>query len=87
MLITAKGIIIRTHIDEVSVIGRTGQGVRIMKTGAGEVVAVALAPYYAEEVETEAAEGDEDTAYEVDNDEVDTEVAEGADDDGTTDLD
>ena len=87
LLITAKGIIIRTHIDEVSVIGRTGQGVRIMKTGAGEVVAVALAPYYAEEVETEAAEGDEDTAYEVDNDEVDTEVAEGADDDGTTDLD
>ncbi|MBQ4443959.1 MAG: DNA gyrase subunit A [Clostridia bacterium] len=57
LLITAKGIIIRTHISEISVIGRTGQGVRIMKTGAGEVVAVALAPYYAEEDE-EAREGE-----------------------------
>lgn len=57
LLITAKGIIIRTHISEISVIGRTGQGVRIMKTGAGEVVAVALAPYYAEEGE-EAREGE-----------------------------
>lgn len=63
LLITAKGIIIRTHIDEVSVIGRTGQGVRIMKTGAGEVVAVALAPYYAEpdEVQADAEEGAADS--------------------------
>ena len=43
-----------THISEISVIGRTGQGVRIMRTGAGEVVAVALAPYYAEPDEGEA---------------------------------
>ncbi len=69
LLITAKGIIIRTHIDEVSLIGRTGQGVRIMKTGAGEVVAVALAPYYAENDEP-AAEEDTDTVQE------DVEVAE-----------
>jgi len=74
LLITAKGIIIRTHISEVSVIGRTGQGVRIMKTGAGEVVAVALAPYYAEPDEGEAVEGEE-----VETAEVET-VEEGAED-------
>lgn len=59
LLITAKGLIIRTHVKEISVIGRTGQGVRIMKTGAGTVVDVELAPYYEEPQEDvePAAEG------------------------------
>lgn len=32
MLITNTGIIIRTHVSEISVIGRTASGVRVMKT-------------------------------------------------------
>ena len=56
LLITAKGLIIRTHVKEISVIGRTGQGVRIMKTGAGQVVDVELAPYYEEPVEDSPTE-------------------------------
>ncbi len=56
MLITAGGIIIRTHADEISKIGRGGQGVRIMKikeTAANKVVAVAVAPRYEEPEEPE----------------------------------
>ena len=33
MLITNTGIIIRTRISEISVIGRTAAGVRVMRTG------------------------------------------------------
>ena len=33
MLITNTGIIIRTHVDEISVIGRVAAGVRVMRTG------------------------------------------------------
>lgn len=77
LLITAKGIIIRTHINEISVIGRTGQGVRIMKTGAGEVVAVALAPYYAEPDETQQ-EGEAPEVEEVEEEIIATETEETA---------
>ena len=33
MLITNTGTIIRTHVDEISLIGRTASGVRVMRTG------------------------------------------------------
>ena len=88
LLITAKGIIIRTHISEVSVIGRTGQGVRIMKTGAGEVVAVALAPYYAEPDESEVAEGEiaEGEVADVDAAEIEATAEEVSEENAATDT-
>ena len=59
LLITEKGIIIRTPISEISVIGRNSQGVRIMNTGRDSVVAVALAPKEIEGDEVEPSEVDE----------------------------
>ena len=45
MLITNEGTVIRMHADEVSVIGRDTQGVKVMKTLEGEkIVSVAITP-------------------------------------------
>ena len=55
MMITAGGIVIRVHADEISRIGRNTQGVRIMrlKNDKANVVSVALAPYEEEAPEVE----------------------------------
>ncbi|MBP5405321.1 MAG: DNA gyrase subunit A [Clostridia bacterium] len=62
MLITESGVIIRTHIDEISKIGRAGQGVKIMAAGKlnSKVVGVALTERYEEE--EEYVEGEETQA-------------------------
>ena len=54
-MITDNGIVIRVHADEISRIGRTTQGVRIMrlKNDKATVVSVALAPYEEEAPEVE----------------------------------
>lgn len=39
MLVTTEGIVIRTTIDDISVVGRNAQGVKIMKTGENDKVA------------------------------------------------
>ncbi len=36
MLITNKGVLVRTRVDEVSVLGRNTQGVRLIRVGEGE---------------------------------------------------
>ena len=61
LLITESGVIIRTHIDEISKIGRAGQGVKIMAAGKlnSKVVGVALSERYEEE--EEYVEGEEGT--------------------------
>ena len=53
MMITAGGIVIRVHADEISRIGRATQGVRIMrlKDSKASVVSIALAPYEEDEPE------------------------------------
>ncbi len=57
MLITSDGTIIRTSITEIRTMGRSTQGVRVMKVDADvKVVAVATAPH--EEEEENAQEGD-----------------------------
>lgn len=55
MMITAGGIVIRVHADEISRIGRATQGVRIMrlKDSKTSVVSIALAPYEEDESEVE----------------------------------
>lgn len=42
MLITENGVIIRTSVGEISKIGRTTKGVRIMKTDGDKIVTVAI---------------------------------------------
>ncbi len=58
MMITAGGIVIRVHADEISRIGRATQGVRIMrlKDSKASVVSIALAPYEEDEPEVEVDE-------------------------------
>lgn len=66
MLITSDGTIIRTSIAEIRTMGRSTQGVRVMKVDADvKVVAVATAPH--EEPETEES-AEEETSAEVRSD-------------------
>lgn len=60
LLITESGIIIRTHIDEVSKIGRSSQGVKIMSAGKlnSKVVSVAITERWEEE-EEEIVDGEQ----------------------------
>lgn len=51
IIVTDNGIIMRTAISEISKIGRTAQGVRIMKVGSGKVSSIAITPH--EEIEEE----------------------------------
>ena len=61
MLIADTGVTIRVKADEISMIGRSTKGVRIMKLGEGSIASVALAPH---EDEEETAEGEETTQAE-----------------------
>lgn len=55
MLITSDGVVIRMHVDEISIYGRQTQGVRLMKLSDGvKTVSVALTEREEEEPETDA---------------------------------
>jgi DNA gyrase subunit A len=63
MLITAQGMVNRTHVDEIRVVGRNTQGVRIMNLNEGDKIA-SIAKVAREDIEVtpevaEAAEGAE----------------------------
>src|SRR5438046_10378687 len=60
MLITAQGVVNRTHVKEIRVVGRNTQGVRVMNLKAGDRLA-SLAKIAREDVETA------DALYEVDH--------------------
>jgi DNA gyrase subunit A len=54
MLITTQGMVNRTHVDEVRVVGRNTQGVRIMNLNEGDKLA-SIAKVAREEIEAEPA--------------------------------
>jgi len=58
MMITDSGVIIRVQADEISKIGRSTQGVRIMKLKDDKfkVMAIALTPHEEEQEEVELDE-------------------------------
>src|SRR5262249_6944258 len=58
MLITAHGLVDRTHGSEIRVVGRNTQGVRIMNLGEGDRIA-SIAKIAREEVSASAAPTDE----------------------------
>jgi DNA gyrase subunit A len=58
MLITAQGMVNRTHVSEIRVIGRNTQGVRVMNLNEGDRIA-SVAKVAKEEVDAEAATGEE----------------------------
>ena len=55
MLITTQGMVNRTHVNEIRVIGRNTQGVRVMNLNEGDKIA-SLAKVAREEIEEPAAE-------------------------------
>ena len=62
MIITDKGMIVRTHLDEISTIGRDTQGVRIISLNDGQNVAsIAIVPR--SDDEDEEAFNNEDDGY------------------------
>ena len=54
MLITNTGTIIRTHVGEISLIGRTASGVRVMRTGDDVKITGFTVVEKSDEDETEA---------------------------------
>jgi DNA gyrase subunit A len=53
MLITAQGMVNRTHVDEIRVVGRNTQGVRVMNLNDGDKIA-SVAKVAREDAEAEA---------------------------------
>ena len=68
MVVTDKGMIIRTHLDQILTIGRDTQGVRVILLNEGQKVSnIAIVPRQ-EETDEEADEIDFDDEYELDLD-------------------
>jgi DNA gyrase subunit A len=61
MLITAQGMVNRTHVNEIRVVGRNTQGVRVMNLNEGDKIA-SIAKVAREEVEEPQGQADEDAA-------------------------
>ena len=61
MIITDKGMIIRTHLDQISTIGRDTQGVKIISLNEGHGVAsIAIVPRGNDEDDDEVFENDDE---------------------------
>ena len=75
LVVTDKGMVIRTHLDQILTIGRDTQGVCIIKLNEGQIVAsIAIVPRAEEseeidEIETNDFEYDEDYTFLDENDE------------------
>jgi len=84
MLITDNGTLVRTRVNEVSVIGRNTQGVRIIRTVEGEhVVALQRIDEIEEPEVFEEAEGGEQATAQVEGDKVDTPDTDGGNEDSS----
>ena len=51
MMISDQGVAIRTQVNEISLIGRDTQGVRVMKLNGAQIATIAIAPHEDEEEE------------------------------------
>ena len=68
MLITIHGILIRMGIEDISVIGRSTQGVRLIRLGEDELVATVAKVEKEDEEDNEESETDGEVSSEVDED-------------------
>ncbi len=69
MLITSGGVLVRTRVSEISIVGRNTQGVRVIRLDKGEkVVGVDRVDGLSEEEETEEDSGEQDTSESVQTD-------------------
>ena len=74
MMISDTGIAIRTSVDEISIIGRDTQGVKVMRLDGASIATIAITPHEDEEELEEGEEG------------VESETADGAETTGTDDV-
>ncbi len=69
MLITSGGVLVRTRVSEISIVGRNTQGVRVIRLDKGEkVVGVDRVDGLSEEEEAEEGSGELDTSENVQTD-------------------
>ena len=61
MMISSSGIAIRMQVDEISLIGRDTQGVKVMRLDGSEIASVAIAPHEEEIPEDEEVGSEEGT--------------------------
>ena len=62
IMITTDGIVIRTHIDQISTFQRPGKGVKVMKVNDGERVAtISVVERFEEDDEAEETQEAEET--------------------------
>ena len=60
MMISDTGIAIRTSVNEISLIGRDTQGVKVMRLDGAQISTIAITPHEDEEELPEGEEGVED---------------------------
>ena len=65
MMISDTGIAIRTSVNEISLIGRDTQGVKVMRLDGAQISTIAITPHEDEEEFPEGEEGDENADEEV----------------------
>lgn len=75
MMISDTGIAIRTSVNEISLIGRDTQGVKVMRLDGAQISTIAITPHEDEEELPEGEEGDENADGEVSAEGAETETS------------
>ena len=67
MIITDKGMVIRTYLADISVIGRDTQGVRVIKLNEGQTVSsIAIVPHQEDDEEENNVDATNNALHHVD---------------------
>ena len=79
MMISSTGIAIRTSVDEISLISRSTQGVKVMRLDGASIATIAITPHEDEEEATEGEDGEIDGGEVADSEAADGETTESGD--------
>ncbi len=79
MMISSTGIAIRTSVDEISLISRSTQGVKVMRLDGASIATIAITPHEDEEEVAEGEDGEVDDGDVADGEAADGETTESGD--------
>lgn len=79
MMISSTGIAIRTSVDEISLISRSTQGVKVMRLDGASIATIAITPHEDEEETAEGEDGEIDDVEVADSEAADGETTESGD--------
>lgn len=79
MMISSTGIAIRTSVDEISLISRSTQGVKVMRLDGASIATIAITPHEDEEEAAEGEDGEIDGGEATDSGVADGETTENVD--------